>query len=89
MLSLSSLWIGILLYHAESKMGDTRELDHPGAFQFNVLSAYMLEQSDTTHRLFFVRLVVKSNNSGIEGLSFYKFQINPVLDVFKQGFSAA
>jgi hypothetical protein len=29
-------------------MGDTRELDHPGTFQLNVLSAYMLEQSATS-----------------------------------------
>jgi hypothetical protein len=36
--------ISPLLYHAEREMCDTRGLDHPRSFQFNVLSAEMVEQ---------------------------------------------
>ena len=37
----------VLAYNAESKMGDARGLYHADFLQFNVLSANILEQSDT------------------------------------------
>src|SRR6266487_1124955 len=44
---LSYEYVSLLLYDTEPKMGDPGGFDHLRAFQFNVLSANMLEQADT------------------------------------------